>query len=339
MKDTFKKPILLMVDLEPFEHFINPDGACSLAGLEESISFFRSIRPTLSQATGNSACFSWSVRMDEQILHSYGDRAHMVRAIRPQLDRLVGEGDTVGLHVHSYRPITQAPYWIEDLGNQVWVNGCIDRAYEAFCEEFGYAPETFSTGSDWTSEGTIRHLSALGIKVDSTVVASCSPTPFPSNGGYTGERVDCSRVAVGVYHPAIDDFRVAGTNRDTGLWLLPQTRTRPTRFGRTLAAQFGLTNASRKRPAVPKMYLHESYEEFRWQVKSLLSADAPPYLTLILASRSLCYPERITKIERNLKWLTRYKDASRLFLTTLDGYIDSLRNTSEGSSAKLEEEY
>ena len=95
-----KIPILICIDVEPDDREIDPDVRHDWKGFEKSYEFFTQLRPRLKAVTGSPVHFSWFLRMDPQIDHTYGSPTYVVTRYRDLLQKLSMMGDELGLHTH-----------------------------------------------------------------------------------------------------------------------------------------------------------------------------------------------------------------------------------------------
>jgi hypothetical protein len=119
--------------------------------------------------------------------------------------------------VHAYRWQASVSRWVEDFGNQEWVERCVRTGFRAFRQHFGHSPASFSMGMEWTNQATIRLVSALEVRHDLSTILGKEPQPFPPRDTYTGVSPDCSRIPARPYRPSPDDsprgFGAGGRHR------------------------------------------------------------------------------------------------------------------------------
>ena len=202
-------PIVIIIDIEPDEDFIDPHDQKPWQGFERAVPYFQNLRRILEDSTGKTVSFTWSLRLDPQISETYGDPAWAIQRYQPQLEQLALEGDELGIHVHAYRSANSSKHWIEDLGDRDWVNACVKMAYETFSENFPSSPRVFSMGADWINHDTVMFAEQLGIEVEISATAGASSRRRTRNKkGYSGTQPDLSRVKPIPYHPSKHDFRI-----------------------------------------------------------------------------------------------------------------------------------
>lgn len=125
-------PILFCIDIEPDERKLQPNTCLDWVGFEKSFEFFQKLWPRLAIATGAPVHFSWFLRMDPQIAHTYGSPDWAVTRYRHLINELEASGDELGLHSHAWRWEEHANDWIADFGNPEWIDHCIRSAFDAF---------------------------------------------------------------------------------------------------------------------------------------------------------------------------------------------------------------
>src|SRR5262249_29892942 len=150
------------------------------------------LRPRLAQKTNVSAHFTWMVRADPQVAETYHSPAWAFEHYRDAFKELLAADDEVGLHVHAYRWHAGGNYWIEDYGNQDWVNYCVHMGVSAFEKFFRRRPTSFSMGMDWTNQATIQLVNELQVRYEFSTTVGKEIQPFPTHNHYTGVAPDCS---------------------------------------------------------------------------------------------------------------------------------------------------
>ena len=163
-----KIPVIICIDVEPDLRAIDPNAESDWVGFEKTLEFFRELRPRLEQVTGSPAHFSWFVRMDPQIAHTYGFPAWPVTRYRRLFDYIAESGDEIGLHVHAWRWDTCSNRWIADMGDQEWVEQCIRMSFEAFEQSLARSCRSFRFGDHWINDATLDLVEELGAWFDLT---------------------------------------------------------------------------------------------------------------------------------------------------------------------------
>src|SRR2546425_4997123 len=98
-----KIPIIICIDVEPDEREIDSTAAIDWAGFERVFEFFSVFRSRLEKETQAPAHFSWFMRMDPQIEHTYGLSWWVAERYREAIAQLERAGDEIGLHTHGWR--------------------------------------------------------------------------------------------------------------------------------------------------------------------------------------------------------------------------------------------
>ena len=155
-------PVLICIDIEPDERTLDPRARLDWTGFEQSYEFFSDLRPRLETATGSPVHFSWFLRMDPQITHTYGSAHWVVTRYARLIDRLQGAGDELGLHVHAWRWDHRSQGWIADLADQTWVDHCVRSSFEAFHTSLKRRCRSFRFGDHWMNDQTLDLLEQIG---------------------------------------------------------------------------------------------------------------------------------------------------------------------------------
>lgn len=163
-----KIPVIICLDVEPDEREIDSADSKDWEGFEESLKYFSDLRPRLEGATGARASFSWFIRMDPQIEHTYGLSCWAVRRYGEAIEQLRRDGDEIGLHAHAWRWDAGLLKWVIDHGDQEWVAHCIRTSFEAYRGAFGRRCLSFRFGDRWMNNETMALLESLGVKFDLT---------------------------------------------------------------------------------------------------------------------------------------------------------------------------
>lgn len=305
------KHVVIVVDVEPDGFFIDPNETAPWTGFAQAFDRLEQWRSDASESR-DGANFTWAVRADFQIAHTYGraDWAHV--AYGDQFAQLREQGDVLGVHVHCYRPAPDAPKdWIEDYGDQSWVEENVRMAVQAHREHYGEGPSYLAMGADWINHETIQLADSLGVLVDSSFVAQ-NRMHSPSRVDYTGTWADCRDVEALFYRPDVNDFRRQNSDRVMGIRCLPQTpasvriHADPTGRSPLNAVRARAANALRtlrlkphRRP-VYKLYLSSPWDEIEFELRRLRRSGGPNYMTLIVDSRQFSAPDRRAVIDENL---------------------------------------
>lgn len=325
-------PVLLLIDVEPDGFFIDRNKKAPWSGFERAMEIIADIRHMLAQKTSRSAHFTWLVRADPQVAETYHSPAWAFEYYREALKEMVAAHDEVGLHVHAYRWDADGNCWIDDYGNQEWVNHCIHMGVSTFEKFFQRKPASFSMGMDWTNQATIQLVTELQIRYEFSTVLGKEVQPFPIYGNYTGVAPDCSRIPQRPYRPSQKNFLSPAAHQEDGIWIFPQS-SRVARPERSWKRR--LYDLVRLQPAPPpctrKFFLQDDPVTLRAGVADMLSHMGRPYLTFAVRTHEFTRPDRIATIRRNLDSALEHPAAERFVFTTpakalrILGYIDEVQ--------------
>jgi len=318
-------PVLVLIDAEPDGFFIRRTENGPWYGFERAVEVMADLRAVLSRHTGRDAHFIWLLRADQQIAETYGAPGWALAHYRRAWETLLAAQDEVGLHVHAFRWETRAGNWIEDYGNQEWVEHCVRAGVGAFTEHFGRPPAAFSMGMDWTNQETIRLASRLNVRYELSTVSWKEPQPFPPQNVYTGVAPDCSRIPLRPYHPAPDDFRSAAPDGAEGMWLIPQS----SRMARIFPSwKRGLWDLVHLRPVAPratrKFFLEDDPAQVQPAIARALRGLERPYLTLAIRTDQYRRPDLEAVVRRNLEGALAHPDSRRFVFTRPDEALQVL---------------
>jgi len=329
-------PVLLLIDVEPDGFFIDRNKKAPWTGFERALEIIADLRPMLAQKTGRNAHFTWLVRADPQVAETYHSSAWAFEYYRQALEELLAAQDEVGLHVHAYRWDAEGNCWIEDYGNQEWINHCIHLGVSAFEKFFQRKPPSFSMGMDWTNQATIQLVTELQIRYEFSAILGKEVQPFPTLGTYTGVAPDCSRIPQRPYRPSQTDFLSPVTHQEDGIWIFPQS-SRVARIERSWKRR--LFDLVRLQPTPPpctrKFFLQDDPAALRVSIDDMLGHLGRPYLTFAVRTHEFTRPERIATIRRNLDSALEHPAAERFVFTTPAKALRILGYRDEGQRGEV----
>lgn len=210
-------PVTICIDVEPDDRFIRVDQRSPWTGFERSERFFSSIREIF-----DAPRFSWFVRLDPQIQKVYGSSEWPLVRYRRLFDQIGAAGDSIGIHVHSYRWIEEKRTWIIDHANQGWIDHCVRTSFDAFRVGMGRPCTLFRFGDRWMNTPTMNLLGDLGVHFDLTVEPLLESTPsLDLNKPFSGCIPGYEQVPRRPYRPASTDFQTEDFTRRTGPWEMP----------------------------------------------------------------------------------------------------------------------
>lgn len=217
-------PLVFAVDLEPDGREVDRKDPSWHGAVE----FFRrlpELRQRISVLAGDGGpfVFTWLTRADPQIEISNGDPAYAFCRFAGELCTAIATGDEIGLHVHPWRWNESQERWMQEHGNDEWIDHCIQVACDTYRKHFGKAPVSYSSGDRFLSNAVVRKLNEMGVKVDLTLELLPGAERLVSYELDSGPIPDTSRVPNRAYRPSAEDFRKPDPARRDGVILLPQT--------------------------------------------------------------------------------------------------------------------
>jgi hypothetical protein len=214
-----KIPIVICIDVEPDARVTDPNVAIDWAGFEKTFEFYEQLRPHLQDATQSLVHFSWFVRMDPQIADTYGSPDWAIARYRRLFDRMEAAGDDIGLHTHAWRWEPESNEWIADMGDQEWVDHCVQMAFAAFEQSMNRKCQSFRFGDHWMNDATLALVERLGARFDLTVEPGRKELSIPER--YTGSPPDYSQAPQQPYRPSKLNFTEHDAEQKRELWAVP----------------------------------------------------------------------------------------------------------------------
>ena len=217
-------PLVFAVDLEPDQREVdNQDPSWKSAA--EFFKRLPELRERLNGIAGNGDPFvlTWLVRADPQIERTNGDTAYAFRHFLEELRTAVAAGDEIGLHVHPWRWAESQGRWMQDHGNEEWINHCIQVACDTYRNHFGKLPATHSSGDRFMSDAVVRKLNEMGVKVDLSLEQMPGEERLVRRELDTGSIPDTMNVPNRAYRPSLENFRKPDPLRRDGVVFMPQT--------------------------------------------------------------------------------------------------------------------
>jgi len=334
-------PVILCVDVEPDDHVYAPEDPSPWRGFELLAERMEELRGTLGDITGETARFSWFLRMDPQIELAYGDPAFIVDRHRTIFDRTLARGDALGVHPHAWRWDRDRRVWIGDHGDPAWVEACVDMSFEAYRSRFGEPARIHRFGSRFLSEAVLAAARGHGAVVDMTVEPG-EPSDGPGSrmgGEWTGRTpdfVDAPRVP---YRPDPADLQRVSPSTE-GLWAIPLTSGRlvlhprrvrraaraarhPARAVRSLARRASAGGDGHRPHRLLAMWRDwRSPRDFWRAAFDATEAGDPAYLAFAIRSDTPVHRNLRERFEGIMAALPHHPEADRLVFTTPE---DALR--------------
>lgn len=277
-------PVILCIDIEPDKRVIARNEHIPWKGFESCFEYFSTLRPRLAAATGSPVHYSWFVRMDPQVVETYGSPDWVVQQYQHYFEEFINQGDEIGLHTHAWRWDERFNTWVADHANQPWVEHCVCLSFEAFRQSFGKDCLSFRFGDRWMNNPTAALIQQLGVLYDLTLEPGHTATPaLALDECYTGSIPDYTRVPRLPFRPTTWDFRQPDPSRTCGMWMVPLSS------GFYKKRHWGFN-------CIPDRYLPNSHQRAftlgLWHqpeilfsiLNQLLNVEQSPYLTLVLRS-------------------------------------------------------
>jgi hypothetical protein len=214
-----KIPILLCIDIEPNGRAIDPSIKEDWTGFEKTYEITRSLRTRLQAVTKSPVHFSWFFRMDPQIVHTYESADWSVRRYSRIIDEFKSNGDELGLHPHPWRWDELSQSWVEDFGDQDWVNYCVKLSFDTFEQSLKRRCFSFRFGDQWINEATLELVESLGARFDLTIEPGLKIEGIEEP--FTGSMPDYTEFPRYPYRPSNANIKMPGSADKRGLWIIP----------------------------------------------------------------------------------------------------------------------
>jgi hypothetical protein len=318
-------PVFLCVDLEPDERQVSASDD-SWAGVDAMFAHLEELRPRLAEASGEPVRFLWFVRCDPQIDFAFGSAGHLLTRSAKPLERLLANGDRIGLHVHAWRRDESDGQWVAEYGDTGWIRHCVETSFETFRTHFGTDCELHRFGDHWLSTELIPLLETHGVRFDLTMEPGVRGRRSVAPGERSaGSIPDYTRVPREPYRPSRTDFRRPDAAADSRLWLVPLSAADPApamplgwRVGRRVRFPFRPTH----RPL--QMFRPWTSPSAYWDlVQRHVDALERPYLAFAIRSGDPEAPDE-RRVREILDHLPGHPLAARLRLTDPDEGLRTL---------------
>ena len=215
-------PVVLCVDVEPDKPFNHRSSPMPWEGYQRGVEWATEFRTELQCLSAAPVHLSWFYRMDPQVETLHGDPGWAISNYRDSFEALQRAGDEAGLHVHPFRWSDTADSWIQDYGNQDWVEHSVRMAFDSFRQETGRDCVSFRFGDRWMNNRTFRLLESLGVRHDMTLEPGSRKMPsYHGNKPYTGFIPDQRKVPQHIYRPAKNDYRRSDASRTNAPFVMP----------------------------------------------------------------------------------------------------------------------
>lgn len=314
-----KIPVILAIDVEPDPFHVRRDAPEPWLGYEAIHPYLLRLRERFEEATGSPVHYSWLFRMDPQIAESYGSPTWVADRYANLVAHSLDRGDEAASHVHGYRWVEAKGAWMEDLGNQEWMDGCLEMGLDAHRRAFGQPCTTLRFGNFWLSSASVNLAERLGIRFDLTVEPGRTPFKWHVKGESTGELPEVYRVPRVPYEPARDEFRTPAPAGSRSIRIVPLT---------SAWRKLGLRVGARVRRLVRNGWEHRLQDTplslwERWQgadpfdqmLDRALAAQERPYLAFAIRSSS-GVDETFDRVDGCLQALLEHPERRRFAFTT-----------------------
>lgn len=339
---TSKIPVLICIDVEPDEFFVSRQKPEPWRGYELTHAYIGEWRSALQQLTGDAVHVSWFIRMDPQVALAHGRASWAVEHYPTLFQEAIDAGDELGAHVHTYRWCEDSGDWLDDHGNDDWVDQCLDTAVEGYRSSFGTPCHSLRFGNYWSGTEAINRAEALGFRFDLTIEPGLPPNALDSRKPpHSGDLPDYYRVPREPYAPSRSDFRRRARPGERDITLLPLSSAH-LRFGwgpRSLKQRIrrlrnnGLRHRRQDTPlSMWRDWNHPN--EFSKMLDRAIAQQRQPYLAFAIHSNAPVEPESLPRIERCLQALMAHPERSRfVFCTPAEAMAILQANAAGGPSS------
>ena len=312
--DSTRIPVVICIDAEPDQFFIDRRRAGPWHGLEAAFEFCRTLRQRADSDAWRRGCLNWFFRMDPQVAETYGSAEWPLRHYERAVAELEARGDVLGLHVHAYRWSAAHDSWLMDHEDQQWIDRCVAVSFDAYHNVIGRHCVAFRFGDRWMNNVTAQNLEARGVLFNMTLEPGLPArrSYFPNHPS-TGEIPDYSTVPAYPYLPSRHDFRIPCSECSGTTWMFPITTglARPSLTHRVARRLLGRESSAAMTTAVASIYP----SLFRQVISAALQREKP-YLAVALRSDVFVNQRARRRVERNLETLFSHPLAPRFALTS-----------------------
>ena len=315
-------PVIFCVDVEPDPRQVNRDAREPWVGYEATQRYMRDLRTRIEALTGAPAHFSWFLRMDLQVSVPYGSATWVADAYRAHMDEIQQAGDEIGVHPHPYRWLEDQRAWLQDFGNQRWVDHSLRVSLDAFAAAFGRPCVSMRFGDRWLNTETVNLAERLGVRFDLTVEPGAPPLPTLVPGERSsGSLPGFQRVPRAPFAPSPSDFRRRVRRDARAIRLIPLSSgyvrhglRHPRRYLRRLW-QNGLRH---RRQDTPLSMWREwpTPDTFDRMLDRALAAQRRPYLAFAVRSDFPIRPDLVPTIDGCVDALLAHPARSRFRFST-----------------------
>ena len=310
-------PVFLCVDLEPVEREVHDSSSDAWRGVDAIVEWLDALRPRFAEASGDEARLLWFLRCDPQIEVAFGASNALMLRSAGALQRLLDDGDAIGLHTHPWRWEEDDASWVADYANPAWIEHCVETSLKAYRGHFGRACKLHRFGDHWLSADVIPFLEAQGVRFDFSVEPGARAMRSIAPGERTtGFVPDYTRAPREPYHASSGDLCRPDPDARTGLWIVPLSAANPGsamplswRIGRRMRFPF--------RPSHRPLYMFREWtspEAFWNMVARHVDSIERPYLAFAIRSGDPESPDE-QRVRSILEHLPEHPLGSRLVFT------------------------
>lgn len=325
-----KIPIILCIDVEPDPFLVNRFNPEPWDGYEATHRYFAKMRARFEAATGAPVRYTWCFRMDPQVAESYGTPTWVADRYPDFIAEYLRNYDELGTHPHAYRWVEERQTWLEDLGNQEWINHCTNMSISAHFKAFGKPCETFRFGNFWLNTATVNLCESLGIRYEMTVEPGLPPNIRGTlkNGLSTGDRPDLCRVPRVPYEPCEEDFCEPVAEGSRSIKIIPIT-SGSLKLGRKLRARWRRLrrNGFRHRLQNTPLSMWKEWRApntFDIMLDRAIVAQRRPYLAFAIRS-SIGIGHGFQSVDKCLSVLLEHPERKRFVFSTPAQAMDMLQ--------------
>jgi hypothetical protein len=292
-------PVVLCVDVEPDLRVVDRRDPQPWRGFERFAERMPALRDRIAAIAEAAPVITWFLRMDPQVAETWGSATWVADAYGDVLAELVGHGDELGLHTHTWRWDERAGTWFADYEDQAWADECLSMGLEAFRSTFGRSCPAHRGGDHFLCGSMLARLEREGVPVDLTIEPGWPPVGPPGGEPAVGKLPDYRAVPVRPYRSTPALFP-APSNGAGGPLLVPLFS----------------PPALRRRHRLP---LPPDSRHFVSRLAFEMLRETPPVLALVLRSDAAldCWDV----VTANLEHLARHR---RMPFMTASAAVDAL---------------
>jgi hypothetical protein len=331
--NTAQIPVVLCIDVEPDEFFLDIQGENSWEGFEKTHAYFKVLREKLQASTGQAVHFNWFIRMDPQIASSHGCAFWAAETYADFFSDYMAAGDELAAHVHTYRWCQGRQNWIDGCHDQDWVVECLETAVEAHHASFSQPCQSLRFGNFWTSTAAINHAEKIGIKFDLTVEPGFWPTKHSSKGKppALGKLPHYFHVPREPYYPSRSNFRKCTQTEDRQITMMPLTsaylKYKKGELGWMRQARSLARNGFQNRLQTTPLSMWRAWKqpnEFTEMIDRAIAAQEKPYLAFAIRTDFPVSP-LFSRVDSCLQALLNHPQSSRFVFSTPAAALEIMR--------------